>query len=333
MTEVVKKDKWIIDCDPGIDDMTAICYLSSRPNIDILLISTVNGNVSLDHVTNNTKKVIKLLNKTIPLHKGSSNPLISSPKALDNFHCEDGLGGIDEIMNYNADDIEIGKENSFFKMIELAEKYPGEINLLLLGPATNIAIAYNIHPRISTLFKSIYMMGGCAFSKGNISPVAEFNFYLDYIATKTVITHFKNIIIMPWEPTELLNYTTSHMEQIEKKLEVNKENKVFEFVTMIIDKYTKNVGGMNFCDLYSIMPAFNRRVVNRFVVAKIDIAIDSVRSNGMCIITERKVIEKDFNTFIAEDWVAYQDKDYHIIIEDMVREEVDKEYESIFLSI
>jgi inosine-uridine nucleoside N-ribohydrolase len=332
MSEYQKTDKWIIDCDPGIDDMTAIFYLTSRPNTEILLISTVNGNVSLDQVTNNSKKIIKWMNSSIPILRGASIPILDNEKSADNFHCEDGLGGIEELMNFCADDIEIGEEKSYFKMIELAVKYPGEINLLILGPLTNIAMAYTIYPGINSLFKSIYMMGGCAFSKGNITPTAEFNYYLDYVATKIVLTNFKNIIIVPWEPTEDVKYTTSDMEQIKKKLEQdgNKQGKIFEAVQMIVEKYTEKVAGLNFCDLYSIMPAYNRKTVMNFVMAKIDIAIESHRNNGMCIITERKIFRKDFNSFMAEDWDSYKDDNYHIIVERLNREEVDKEYESIF---
>ncbi len=178
-------------------------------------------------------------------------------------------------------------------------------------------------------------MGGCAFSKGNITPSAEFNYYLDYVATKVVLSNFKNIVIVPWEPTEDVKYHTSDIEQMRKKLDQdgNKPGRIFETVRIIVEKYTEKIGGLNFCDLYSIMPAYNRKIVKNFVIAKIDIVIDSHINNGMCVITERKIFKKDFNSFMAEDWNGYKGDNYHVIVESLNREEVDKEYESIFSNI
>jgi purine nucleosidase len=326
------KEKWIIDTDPGIDDMAAILYLISRPNVDILMISTVDGNVSQDLVSNNCRKILKLVGKNIPIYRGSSNPIIKSISNDESYHYSDGLGDIDEIKSFEANEIQIEKENSIIKLIEYAERFPNEINLLLLGPLTTIASAYTINPRISTLFKKIYLMGASIFSRGNVIPTSEFNFYYDYIAAKIVISNFKNIIITPWEPTEKIYYMDSEMEKIYKLLnsgEKNYNQQIFNFMNLIVKKFTIEKKGINFCDLYSIIPAFNTKCVRKFSMSKIDIIIDS-HMNGTSVVIERKIISSDFNNYVSDELEKNHINGYHLIIEDMDKEMIEEEYISIF---
>ena len=70
------REKWIIDTDPGCDDMMAILYLMNQPNVDILMIGTIDGNVPLKNTTNNMKKIMKWSGKSIPIHQGSPYPIL-----------------------------------------------------------------------------------------------------------------------------------------------------------------------------------------------------------------------------------------------------------------
>jgi purine nucleosidase len=326
--------KWIIDTDPGCDDMMAILYMVTRPSTDILMISLVDGNVSLDNVSINSRKILKISGKTIPLYRGSSNPIIKNIPNIDSYHYCDGLGDIEEIQKFNADDIRIEKENSIIKIIEYAEKYPGEINLLLLGPLTTIAAAYMIHPHIKDLFKSIYMMGGSIFSRGNTLPSSEFNFCYDYIAAKIVINNFRNIIITPWEPTEIIYLRDIHMDEIRSKLDIGYDNinkLQLHFVHLILKKYTIEKGGLTLCDLYSAIPAFARKSVLKYSICRIDIVIDSPNTNGMCCFNSRKVVNREFDESIDEILASMKEIGNHVVIELLDENVIMKEYESIFM--
>lgn len=330
-----KREKWIIDTDPGCDDMMAILYMVTRPNIDILMISLVDGNVSLDHVSINSRKILKISGKTVPLYRGSSNPIIKNIPNIESYHYCDGLGDIEEIKMFNADDIRIEKENSIIKIIEYAEKYPGEINLLLLGPLTTLATAYLLHPHIKGLFKKIYMMGGSIFSRGNTLPASEFNFCYDYIAAKIVINNFKNIIITPWEPTEIIYLRDIHMEEIRSRLEISYENLnklKMHFVHLILKKYTVEKGGLNLCDLYSAIPAFNGRSVVKYSICKIDVIVDSPSTNGMCCFKIRKVINKPYEEWIDKVIEGNNQEGSHVVVELLDEDIVMKQYESIFIN-
>ena len=327
------KEKWIIDTDPGCDDMMAILYMITRKNTDILMISLVDGNVSIENVSSNSRKILKISGKSIPLYLGSHFPIIKSIPNIESYHYCDGLGDIEEIRKYDANDIRIEKENSIIKIIEYAEKYPNQINLLLLGPLTTLATAYKIYPKINMLFKNIYMMGGSIFSRGNTLPTTEFNFCYDYIAAKIVLSNFKNIIITPWEPTEDIFIRDTHMEDLAIKLNLswsNYENIKLHFVHLILKKFTLEKGGLNLCDLYSAIPAFKLNAVKKFSMCKIDIVIDSNENNGMCCFVKREIINKNFNDFVKSELNKFNIKGYHLMIEKLDKECIISEYESIF---
>jgi inosine-uridine nucleoside N-ribohydrolase len=326
-----KKEKWIVDTDPGCDDMMAILYLLSRQNVEIMMISLVDGNVPLAHVSNNSRKILKMSGKTIPLYKGANGPIIRACEHAESYHYCDGLGDIEEIKKYSADDIRIDEEFSALKIVETVMKHPGEINLLCLGPLTNIAAAMMIYPDLPNLLKSVYIMGGSYFSRGNTSPTGEFNFFFDYIAAKMVIPKLKNAIITPWEPTEKLRFDESHITDMGTRVKLGKYNEVmFHFVSLIIAKYTKDRKGTTLCDLYSIIPAFNPNCVKRFSMCKLDIIVDTDQVNGCSYVMRRKEITEKYEDFVRDKLNTHNEEGYHLVIEDFDYDIVFKEYESSF---
>ena len=156
LKESLEKEIWIVDSDPGCDDMMALLYLLKRPDVDLLMISLVDGNVSLENVSINSKKILKLAGKSIPLYRGGGLPIIKVFSNEESYHYCDGLGDIEEIRKYEAHDIKIEQENSVIKILEYVELYPRQINLLCLGPLTNIALAFMLDPELYRKFKCIY---------------------------------------------------------------------------------------------------------------------------------------------------------------------------------
>jgi inosine-uridine nucleoside N-ribohydrolase len=178
------------------------------------------------------------------------------------------------------------------------------------------------------------MMGGSIFSRGNTLPAGEFNFCYDYIAAKIVINNFKNIIITPWEPTEIIYLRDIHMEEIKVKLDLSYENinkLKLHFVHLILKKYTLEKGGLNLCDLYSAIPAFVRKCVLKYSKCRIDIVIDSPRSNGMCCFRSRKMFSKPYDESIDKIIHSINENGVHIVVELLDELVIMKEYESIFI--
>jgi inosine-uridine nucleoside N-ribohydrolase len=327
----IKKEKWIVDTDPGCDDMMAILYLLSRPNIEVLMVSLVDGNVTLEHVSNNSRKILKLSGKTIPLFKGANGPIIRACENASSYHYCDGLGDIEEIKKFTADDIRIDEEHSAVKLVEYVSKNPGEVNLLCLGPLTNIATAMMLCPDFPNLLKTVWIMGGSYFSRGNTTPTGEFNFIFDYIAAKLVIPKLKNAIITPWEPTESLRINESNIMDIGTRIKTGKFNELmYHFVSLIIAKYTKDRKGTTLCDLYSIIPAFNPNCVKRFSMCKLDIVVDTEQVNGCSYVSRRKVINEKFEDYVKNELYTHNEEGYHLVIEEFDYDIVFKEYESSF---
>ena len=331
-----KKHKFIIDTDPGVDDMMAILYLIHQPSIEILMVSLVDGNVSLDNVTINSKKIIKMSDKTLPLYRGSSNPIIKSVPNTESYHYNDGLGDIEEIKQYNADDIKIEKESSILKLIETIENNKNDINLICLGPLTTLATAFMLQPLLPSWIKSIYVMGGSFLSLGNTTASAEFNFVYDYIAAKIVLDNFSNLIITPWEPTihsslSIKSETFANVNRnlVTKKLKLH--NQRFNLINLIVNKYEQEKGDTCFCDLYAVIPLINKKCVKSFSMYKFDIIIDSFDLRGVSIVKEKIKITKKFDDFIKEDLSKYKNKGYNLVIEEFYEEIVLEELEHIFI--
>lgn len=329
--EETSREKWIVDTDPGLDDMMAISYLMAKPHVDILMMGTTDGNVGLEIVTNNIKKVLKLSKKSIPVYKGSPSPIIKTFSNLNGYYYADGLGEIEEIQKYDASDIYIEKEPSAVKIVETIMKYPHQVNLLLIGPLTNIATAYMLNPEISNIVKGIYIMGGSIQSAGNLNCPGEFNFAYDYLAAKIVFTNFKNITLIPWEPTEVVYIRNPIHEKIPKILESkNKKinHELYSLANLIVKKYTENKSGIQFCDLYALMCAFNCKIVKRYAACVVDIIIDSQDMVGMLQIKKRKEFVKSYEETVNE--FKKLGPQYHLIVEEFHENEVLFEYENVF---
>src|SRR5690606_31648280 len=111
-------------------------------------------------------------------------------------------------------DFPIFENHSPLKIIELCYKYD-KLNILTLGPLTNIAAAYMLDPNIVNHVNRLVIMGGTPTHKGNVTECVEFNFYCDPIATKMVLDNFKNVTIYPWEPCEFHLFTEEEIHHCE----------------------------------------------------------------------------------------------------------------------
>ncbi|MCU9614773.1 nucleoside hydrolase [Caldibacillus lycopersici] len=179
-------EKVILDVDTGIDDALAILLAIESKQLNILGITTVNGNVPLDYVVKNTKKVLKLADRNdIPVYRGANRPLIRESLHEFAVHGDDGLGGA--LVNLT---VSTECPDSFAPdyIIQQARKHTGELTLIMVGPLTNLALAVRKEPEIANKIKQVVVMGGVVSEggKGNISPTAEFNIYADAEAAKIV---------------------------------------------------------------------------------------------------------------------------------------------------
>ena len=171
--------KVILDCDPGVDDALAIFLAVRSPQLELLGVTTVNGNVGIDLTTENALRVLEQADASVPVYRGMEQPLKKPLYSSDDIHGENGLGGVQLPKSKRTEESQSAPDY----LIEMGRKSNGDITLITVGPMTNIAVAIQRDPEAMKGYKEIISMGG-AVGTGNITPVAEFNYWVDPEAVK-----------------------------------------------------------------------------------------------------------------------------------------------------
>ncbi|KAI3776125.1 hypothetical protein L1987_45888 [Smallanthus sonchifolius] len=187
-------DKIIIDTDPGIDDSMAIMMAFQTPNLEILGLTTIFGNVSTQDATRNALLLCEMAGRHgVPVAEGSSRPLKGGePEIVDFVHGSDGLGNIN-LPDPKSKKVDISASEF---LVDKVSQYPGEISILALGPLTNLAMAIKRDSSFVTKVKRVVILGGAFFALGNINPAAESNIYGDPEAADIVFTSGANIDVV-----------------------------------------------------------------------------------------------------------------------------------------
>ena len=192
--------KIIIDTDPGQDDAVAILMaLGSPDELDVQGIVTVAGNVPLSRTTDNARQILELARRTdVPLHAGCARPMRRKPVTAEHVHGATGLDG----PSLPAPTMKVREQHGVLFIVDaLRAAKLGEITLVTLGPLTNIAMAMVLAPDIVERIAEIVMMFGAYSEAGNITPVAEFNSYVDPEAADVVLNSGVKMTMVPLDVT------------------------------------------------------------------------------------------------------------------------------------
>ncbi len=189
----------IIDCDPGIDDAQAIMMAYQHPDVVIEAITTVCGNVGVGQTTANALKVLDVLGAgQIPVYSGSPGGLVESAPNASFVHGEDGLGDA----GIPASDRKTEAEHAALALIRMARENPNQLELIAIGPLTNLALALHLEPELPKYFNRLVVMGGAYLAQGNTENLpAEFNLFADPDAAKVVFDHWPGLTMVSWEAT------------------------------------------------------------------------------------------------------------------------------------
>ena len=191
--------KIIIDTDPGQDDAVAILAALGSPELEVLGITAVAGNVPLRLTERNARIVCELANRSdIRVFAGCSRPLVRELVTAEEVHGRTGLDGPD----LPDPEMPLQKAHAVDFIIDTLLGEPaGTVTLCPLGPLTNIAAAIGRTPDIVPRIKDIVLMGGAYFESGNVTPAAEFNIYVDPHAAKTVFSSGVPVTVLPLDVT------------------------------------------------------------------------------------------------------------------------------------
>ncbi|ABL80084.1 MULTISPECIES: nucleoside hydrolase [unclassified Nocardioides] len=191
---------FILDTDTAQDDCVAIIAGILDPEADLRALTMVAGNVSFDQQVRNAQLTLNALGRLgeVPIHLGCRQPMVLPWVSAENVH-SDGSGGLD--MDFAGTTTE--DEHAVDALIRMTAEAPGEISVVAIGPLTNIAMAAVKDPAFVRNVRHLVIMGGSNNGRGNITPAAEFNLYVDPHAAKVVFEAGFDITVVPWAPLTL----------------------------------------------------------------------------------------------------------------------------------
>lgn len=189
----------IIDTDPGQDDTFALFLALGSREIDILGITTVAGNVPLSQTADNARRIVELAGyPDIPVFAGADRPLLREPRPVPEIHGETGIDG----WNWAPAKQPVEPQHAVDWMVETLLREPSRsVSVVALGPQTNLALALRRAPQIAARMARIVFMGGGYFERGNITPAAEYNIFVDPEAAAIVLGSAVDITAIPLDCT------------------------------------------------------------------------------------------------------------------------------------
>jgi inosine-uridine nucleoside N-ribohydrolase len=185
----------LIDTDTASDDAVALVMALKSPENLVEAITIVAGNVPVDQAVQNALYTVELCGSTVPVYKGMASPMLRPLETAQDVHGRDGMGDIDLPLS--------GRTPAEGHAVDIIEqtirRHAHDITLVTLGPLTNVALALLRDPSLAAMVKECVIMGGVGRGPGNITPVAEFNIWVDPEAAKIVFASGLPITMVGWD--------------------------------------------------------------------------------------------------------------------------------------
>jgi purine nucleosidase len=222
--------KVLLDCDTGCDDTLAILYAALHPEIELLGVGAVWGNVSAELATRNSSHTLAMLGKShIPVARGAAGPITGS-KAVFAYHVhgDDGQGNVGDPSFVP----QVSSESAADQIIRIVRDNPGEVEIIAVGPLTNLAIALGLAPDLPALVRGVTIMGGAAMAPGNVTPVAEANIWCDPESAAAVFHAPWRLRMVGLDVTMRTLLTEDHRERL-----LQADSSISRYVGRMLDFY------------------------------------------------------------------------------------------------
>ena len=290
-----KRTPVILDGDPGHDDAIMITMANGSSLFDIKLLSSVNGNQTIEKTTLNMLKIANLLSIDAPVAKGAIRPMKSPVVPAGNWHGKSGLDGY----RLSKGDKKIADKPSYEMMYDILSKSDEQVIIIATGPLTNLGILLSVHPDIKDKIKLISIMGG-GILHGNWNPASEYNILVDPEAAKIVFDSGRKILVAPLDATEKAIIKPSDFPKIK---EVN--NHVSDVVLAWLKffyKHPMEIGyeGAPVHDPLAFL-AISHPEIFTIEKMKIDVELHGKYTRGALVYDLRYSREEDFNSEVLMD--------------------------------
>ncbi|BCH28140.1 nucleoside hydrolase [Mesorhizobium sp. L-8-10] len=278
-------NKLILDTDGGVDDAQALLLLIAAGRAPDA-ITTVFGNVGLDAATRNMLATLAVAGADIPVYKGAAGPLTQPIIDAIHIHGEDGLGGAPRPGNIG--DVAGTDAVGFLRETLRAAAADGRrVDLLMIGPLTNLALALRLEPDIVAGIGQLTIMGGTVYGRGNTTPAAEFNIYADPEAAAIVFAAEILTVVVPWEPCVTHNLTGMEIDRLFGQVSEGLEK---TFSQALARHSRQIVAGFGAGDLFRFVDPFAAAVVvepdivTKSVRASVEVALAPGVTRGMTVV-------------------------------------------------
>jgi len=195
MTQIISKQKMWIDTDTASDDAVALILALKSPTTNVIGISIVAGNVPIELGVQAALYTIEMCEVEVPVHVGATKPLVRSFSSAQNVHGTDGMGDIGLKLSGRIPT----SHDAVRQIIETFRSAKGEIDLVTLGPLTNIALALSIAPEFAKWVRRCIIMGGTGVLPGNVTVASEFNVWADPESARIVFDSELPLEMVGWD--------------------------------------------------------------------------------------------------------------------------------------
>lgn len=241
-------EKLLLSVDTGVDDALAIAYLLSQNRFDPIGITTSYGMATRDKTYRNTRYILQLLGRRLPVFMGSAAPFHKVRTYNGNFHGMDGAANLlGEVDREDLEDVPAMDSADF--ILQSARQYGQDLTLVTTGPLTDLATALTRDPELAGLLKKVVIMGGAVRCRGNSSPWAEANLKADPHASRIVLTSSLPIVLVGLDVTRKVLLKKEHVDSW-RALGTEKGRFFSDLLTFYLSEYDRFYPELGGCALH-----------------------------------------------------------------------------------
>jgi inosine-uridine nucleoside N-ribohydrolase len=288
--------KVILDVDPGVDDAVAMCLAFAAPELDVLAVTAVGGNVGAEQATRNAQAIVEQLDppRWPRLGAASADRMLRA----DARH----IFGTDGLCGAHFPCAELHHRRPSVKVIgEEVQAAPGDVTIIALGPLSNIAAALQQQPDLAAQIGHLIILGGTVSGPGNVTPAAEFNIYCDAEAARDV---FRSPVTKTLIPIDVTNRVLFGFEMLEKI--PSGESRTAQLLQRVLPgtfrTYRQNLGveGIHLHDAVAVVAAMHPEF---FTMERMhgEVEIDGTLTHGATVFDRRRHPESRPNLDVAVD--------------------------------
>jgi len=287
----------IIDTDTASDDAVAIMMAVANQSVHIDAITIVAGNVGLIQASENARYVLQLCSAEVPVYNGCSAPWLQPHSPADWFHGEDGMGN----QHYPAPTQQAENAHAVTELIKRFRESPGDIELVTLGPLTNLATALAMEPELAQWVKHCWVMGGAANTVGNVTPAAEYNIWCDPESAHRVLHSGIPMTLLGWELScdastlnddEMASIRALGNERAEVAIDCNAH-------ALRAVRELQGQAGLALADPVAMAVALDLSIATDIDDYYVDISVGESNTRGMTIVDKFHVLGKPANARVC----------------------------------